>query len=77
MNAKTQVGNVLHIDKIQPKVCHHFSFYLLWHKIQFSLVLSADILCKQFGPRTGPTNCRVWSGSRERSGSVVECLTQD
>ena len=32
------------------------------------LVLSADNLCKQFSPR---------SGQKERSGSVVECLTRD
>ena len=44
------------------------------------LVLSGDNLCQQYGPR-----CRAWFGSKlfdsdipwERSGSVVECLTQD
>ena len=25
---------------------------------------SADNLCKQFGPRSGPTLCRAWSGSK-------------
>ena len=25
---------------------------------------SADNLCKQFGPRSGPTKCRAWSGSK-------------
>ena len=25
---------------------------------------SADNLCKQFGPRSGPTECRSWSGSK-------------
>ena len=28
------------------------------------LVLSADNLCKQFGPRSSPTKHRVWSGSK-------------
>ena len=28
------------------------------------LVSSADNLCKQFGPRSGLTKCRVWSGSK-------------
>ena len=27
-------------------------------------VTSADNLCKQFGPRPGPTKCRAWSGSK-------------
>ena len=27
------------------------------------LVSSADNFCKQFGPRSGPTKCRAWSGS--------------
>ena len=27
-------------------------------------VLSAADLCKQFGPRSGPTKCRSWSGSK-------------
>ena len=26
--------------------------------------LYADNLCKQFGPRSGPTTCRAWSGSK-------------
>ena len=25
---------------------------------------STDNLCKQFGPRSGPTKCCVWSGSK-------------
>ena len=25
---------------------------------------SADNLCKQFVPRSGPTKCRAWSGSK-------------
>ena len=29
-----------------------------------SSVLSADYLCKQFGPRSGSTKCRAWSGSK-------------
>ena len=28
------------------------------------LVSSADKLCKQFGPRSGPKKCRAWSGSK-------------
>ena len=28
------------------------------------LVPSADNLCKQFGPRSGPTKCRAWSRSK-------------
>ena len=28
------------------------------------LVLSADNLCKQFVPRSGPTERRAWSGSK-------------
>ena len=27
-------------------------------------LLSADNLCNQFGPRSGPTKCRAWSGSK-------------
>ena len=27
-------------------------------------MVSADNLCKQFGPRSGPTKCRVLSGSK-------------
>ena len=30
----------------------------------YLLVLSADNLCKQFGPRSGPTKCRAWSESK-------------
>ena len=26
--------------------------------------MSADNLCKQFGPRPGPTKCQAWSGSK-------------
>ena len=29
------------------------------------LMSSADDLCKQFGPRSGPTKCRAWSGSKQ------------
>ena len=28
----------------------------------YLLVSNADNLCKQFGPRPGPTKCRAWSG---------------
>ena len=28
------------------------------------LAASANNLCKQLGPRPGPTNCRAWSGSK-------------
>ena len=27
-------------------------------------MLSADNFCKQFGPRSVPTKCRAWSGSK-------------
>ena len=30
----------------------------------YLLVLSADNFCKQFGPRSGLTKCRAWSGSK-------------
>ena len=30
----------------------------------YLLVLSADKLCKQFGPRPGPTKCLDWSESK-------------
>ena len=30
----------------------------------YLLVSSSDNLCKQFGPRSGPTKCRAWSGSK-------------
>ena len=30
----------------------------------YLLVSSADNLCKQFGPRSDPTKCRAWSGSK-------------
>ena len=35
------------------------------------LVLSADNFCKQFGPRSGPTECRSWSGSNCLSSYIV------
>ena len=31
---------------------------------------SADYLCKQFGPRSGPTRRRAWSGSK-RLGTLL------
>ena len=30
----------------------------------FLPAMSADNLCKQFGPRSGPTKCWAWSGSK-------------
>ena len=30
----------------------------------YLLVMSTNNLCKQFGPRSGPTKCRAWSGSK-------------
>ena len=33
------------------------------HLILCLLVTSADYICKQFGPRSGPTQCQAWSGS--------------
>ena len=31
---------------------------------QLRLLLPVDNLCKQFGPRSGPTKCQSWSGSK-------------
>ena len=41
---------------ILMKLLVSLTFYLL--------VSSANNLCKQFGPRSGPTICRAWSGSK-------------
>ena len=41
-------------------VGHNF-FYIMVHLILCLLVLSADNLCKQFGPRPGPTRHWAWS----------------
>ena len=41
--------------------------YMQMHLFRLTLCLlvsSADNLCKQFGPRSGPTKCRAWSGSK-------------
>ena len=35
------------------------------------LVSSADSLCKQFGPRSGPTKCQVRSGSKQFDSLMV------
>ena len=37
-----------------------------WHRYVTFLDFcsSADNLCKQFGPRSGPTTCQSWSGSK-------------
>ena len=38
---------------------------------------SAENLCKQFGPRSGPTECRSWSGSKPFDTLIVflkECI---
>ena len=36
-----------------------FNFFYLLH-----VVLSADNICEQFGPRAGLTQCQTWSGSK-------------
>ena len=88
---------------MEPEM-YHIRFNISWSKIWklsthlFTLtlcllVLSADNLFKRIGPRSGPTKCPAWSGSKlfdimivflkfsrrqwEPSDSVVECLTQD
>ena len=33
--------------------------------------LSADYLYKQFGPRSGPTECQSWSGSKRFDTLIV------
>ena len=38
------------------------------------LVSSADNLCKQFGPRSGPTKCRAWSGSK--LFDILKCIPE-
>ena len=40
------------------------SFVVKDRKRVNSLPTTADNLCKQFGPRPGPTKCRPWSGSK-------------
>ena len=57
--------------KTQRTECNihaNFDPYLcfLWreHKTSTLNLSSADNLCKQFGTRSGPTNCRAWSGSK-------------
>ena len=39
------------------------------------LVSSADSLCKQFGPRSGPTKCPAWSGSK-LNGTLMVILKE-
>ena len=41
----------------------HAHFNSFFSSSQF--LLSADNLCKQLGPRSGPTKCRSWSGSKQ------------
>ena len=36
----------------------------VWIQIRTDKMSSNDNLCKQFGPRSGPTKCRFWSGSK-------------
>ena len=38
-------------------------FDILFYRTHCLLVMSARNLCKQSGPRSGPTKCRAWSGS--------------
>ena len=53
-------GYTLKMFQFQIGKFHHLLLYLTL----CLLVSSADILCKQFGPRPGPTECRTWSGYR-------------
>ena len=41
--------------------CSLTKYYIL---TLYLLESSADNFCKQFGPRSGPTKCRAWSGSK-------------
>ena len=43
----------------------------LFEKSQQKTTLSADNLCKQFGPRSGPTQCQSWSGSKPFDTLIV------
>ena len=46
-----------------PSVC--LSTDVVYHNITLcGLVSSADNICKKFGPRSGPTERRAWSGSK-------------
>ena len=46
-------------------VCKNSPFWKTTPTLTLCLqVSSADSLCKQFGPRSGPTKCRAWSGSK-------------
>ena len=35
------------------------------------ILLFADNLCKQFGPKSGPTECRSWPGSKPFDTLIV------
>ena len=41
-----------------------YSMCCVWALTLCLLVLSADNFWKQFGPRSGPTFCRAWSGTK-------------
>ena len=51
-----------HMMNLAGTPCYHTS--LIDHFTLRLLVSSADNLCKQFGPRSGLTNCQAWSGSK-------------
>ena len=42
-----------------------------WFIFKGWCLLSADNLCKQFGPRSDPTKCQAWSGSKLFNTQVV------
>ena len=60
--------HVLVLVKTAVTCQYHLSIKLKWtcmlHVNLHLLVLSADNLCKQFEPRSGPTKCRARSGSK-------------
>ena len=45
-------------------ICAKLHFYSFFDSGNFCCLLIRDNLCKQFGPRSGPTTCRSWSGSK-------------
>ena len=61
----TSYANSLNLDQVQQNVGSDLdpTCLLDFQDLFFLLLPSADKLCKQFGPRLGPTKRRVWSRS--------------
>ena len=51
--------NIMCTLKVTKSTCNKKKYH-----VTLTEVSSADNVCKQFGPRSGPTKCRAWSGSR-------------